>query len=167
MDNSLLAKFVGQNLDFVIDNIVSEINKDYVRTAITEVLERVKLTVQILTDDNPDNKAQLELLWGSVLADENVTNAMRAALLDAVSRIDDQKIKDALTLLVPPLVQTVIAVSDKTPNKDQLKQIWVNFVESPEFIAFVISNLNWILSKIIKDQNTLNFVNRILQAFIK
>jgi hypothetical protein len=167
MDNSLVSKLVNSNLDVIISNIVPLIEKDYARTAVLEVLDRLKSTVAVLTDGDKNNKAQLDLIWGTVLSDPQLIEAVRSALLDAISKVEDQKIKEGLSLLISPLVQTLVAVSDKTPNKDQLKQIWVDFVESPEFLAFVISNLGWILSKVIKDQATLNFINRILTALIK
>ena len=167
MDNSLVSKLVNSNLDVIISNIVPLIEKDYARTAVLEVLDRLKSTVAVLTDGDKNNKAQLDLIWGTVLSDPQLIEAVRSALLDAISKVEDQKIKEGLSLLISPLVQTLVAVSDKTPNEDQLKQIWVDFVESPEFLAFVISNLGWILSKVIKDQATLNFINRILTALIK
>jgi hypothetical protein len=167
MKQDLLQKIVNTNLDFVITEILPLIEKDYARVAATEVVNRLKQTVVALTDDNPANKEQINLIWGSITADPQIVEALRAALLEAISKVEDTRIKAGLTVLIDPLTKTLAAVTDNVkPDNKQIEQIWKTFLESPEFLAFVISNIGWILSKILKDQDAIKWIERIINAFL-
>ena len=75
-----------------------------------------------MLDENPDNKTQVNLIWSSLTTDPQIADAVRSALLEAVSSVDEQIVKDALTLLVKPLTLTLSAISDDVkPNGEQIK----------------------------------------------
>ena len=168
MDQSLLSKIVNTNLDFVVTEILPLIEKDYARVSASEVIDRLKQTVVVLTDNDPANKEQVNLIWGTLASDPEIIDAVRNAFLDAISKINDEKVKNGLTILINPITQTLVAVTDSTkPDCEQLKAIWKNFVESPEFLLFILSNLDWLLSKVIKDKNALSWITKIISAFIK
>lgn len=163
-DGILVQKVINTNLDFVATEIIPLIEKEYARVAAQEVLGRLKQTVVALTDDVAGNKAQIDLIWGSFTSDPEVTGAVRSALIEVISKIDDPKLKEGLQLLVTPIVQTLTAVTDSVkPDGAQLKQIWVSFIESPEFIAFILSNLEWLLSKVIKNEKILGIITNLIK----
>jgi hypothetical protein len=167
MNQNLLQKIINTNLDFVVNEILPLIEKDYARTVAMEVVDRLKQTVVVLTDDVPGNKEQVNLIWGTIASDPQIVEAVRNALLEAISKINDTKIKAGLTILVAPVTQTLSAITDSVkPDGDQLEKIWKDFLESPEFLAFVISNIGWVLSKIIKDKNAVAWIERIINAFL-
>jgi len=167
MAQVLLQKVINTNLELVSTDILPLIQKDYARLSATEVIERLKATVIALTDDTPGNKEQIDLIWGTLTSDPEIVEAMRSALLEAISKIDDPKIQAGLSLLLAPITKTLTAVSDNVkPDNAQIKQIWKEFLESPEFVKFVLSNLDWILSKIIKDKTVLSWITKLINAFI-
>lgn len=166
-DQILLQKIVNTNLDFVITDILPLIEKDYARVSATEVVERLKATVVAVTDDVAGNKEQLNFIWGSLTSDPQIAESFRAALLEAIAKIDDAKVQAGLSLLILPVTKTLVAVTDSVkPDGEQLKQIWKEFVESPEFLAFLFSNVEWVLGKVIKDKNALAWITKLINVFL-
>lgn len=167
MADQLVSKLVNTNLDFIATEILPKIEIDFARTSAIEVLERLKQTVAALTDDQP-NKEQLELIWGTLTSDPEMVEAMRSALLKAISNIDDENLKLGLGLLIQPITKTLVAVTDNVkPDGAQLKQIWNDFIQSPEFIKLILSNLDLILSKVIKDKNVLGWITKLISSLTK
>lgn len=167
MDQNLIQKIVNTNLDFIAAEILPLIEKEYARVSAQEVISRLKQTVVALTDDVQGNKEQINLIWGSITSDPQIVEAVRTALLDAISKIQDPKIKAGLTILVNPITKTLVAVTDSVkPDNTQLEAIWKEFLESPEFLLFVVSNIGWVLSKLIKDKNALAWIEKIINALI-
>lgn len=163
-----LQKLVNLNLDFLGTEFLPLIDNSYARVSAQEVLERFKQTVVALTDDDATDKNQLGLIWGNLTSDPEIVESVRSALNEAISKIDDPIFNQGLKLLVVPVTKTLTAVTDQVkPDGDQLKAIWKEFVESPEFLAFLLSNIGWLIGKLVKDQNAKEWILRILKAFIK
>lgn len=168
MDSKYLQKLVNVNLDYVGTEILPLIDNKYAQVSAQEVLERLKQTVIALTDDINGDKDQVTLIWGNLTSDPEITEAVRGALLEAISKINDPQFQDAIKLLMVPVLKTLVAVTDTVkPDGEQLKLIWKQFIESPEFIAFVVSNLGWLISKIVKDQKAQEWILKLLSVFTK
>lgn len=163
-----LQKLVNVNLNYVGNEILPLIDNKYAQVSAQEVLERLKATVVALTDDTASDKEQVALIWGSLTSDPEIVEAVRGALLEAISKIDEPQFQDALKLVMVPLLKTLTAVTDNVkPDGAQLKAIWKGFVESPEFLAFIISNLGWVISKVVKDQKAQDWILKLLSVFTK
>lgn len=169
MDNKILAqKLVLANFEVVEKEIFPLIEKEFARIAAQEGLDRLKSTVVVLLDENPDNKTQVNLIWSSLATDPQIADAVRSALLEAVSSVDEQIVKDALTLLVKPLTLTLSAISDDVkPNGEQIKNIWLDFLKSEEFRLFVLTNLEVIVKAIIKKESVERIVLSVLKLINK
>ena len=121
-----------------------------------------------MLDENPDNKTQVNLIWSSLATDPQIADAVRSALLEAVSSVDEQIVKDALTLLVKPLTLTLSAISDDVkPNGEQIKNIWLDFLKSEEFRLFILANLEMIVKAIIKKESVERIVLSVLKLINK
>jgi len=166
-EKNLLINLVNTNLDFLNENIVSLIPDEYAKLAANEVVLRLKDTVVAVTDD-VENKEQLRQIWGSFTSDPEVTIAIVGLLSSAFEKIEDEKIKVALTTLLKPLVQTLTAITD-TNVKDgaQIEKIWKDFINSPEFILFLLENLEWIITKIIKNERFRQTILKLIELFTK
>lgn len=166
-EKNLLINLVNTNLDFLNENIITLIPDEYAKLAANEVVLRLKDTVLAVTD-NVENKEQLRQIWGSFTSDPEVTIAMVGLLSSSFEKIEDEKIKRALTTLLKPLVQTLTAVTD-TEVKDgaQIEKIWKDFINSPEFILFLLENLEWIITKIIKNEKFRNTILKLIELFTK
>jgi len=169
MDNKILAqKLVLANFEVVEKEIFPLIEKEFARIAAQEGLDRLKSTVVVLLDENPDNKTQVNLIWSSLATDPQIADAVRSALLEAVSSVDEQIVKDALTLLVKPLTLTLSAISDDVkPNGEQIKNIWLDFLKSEEFRLFILANLEMIVKAIIKKESVERIVLSVLKLINK
>lgn len=169
MDNKILAqKLVLANFEVVEKEVFPLIEKEFARIAAQEGLDRLKSTVVALLDDNLDNKAQINLIWSSLATDPQIADAVRSALLEAVSSVDEQIVKDALTLLVKPLTLTLSAISDDVkPNSEQIKNIWLDFLKSEEFRLFVLTNLEVIVKAVIKRESVEKIVLSVLKLINK
>lgn len=163
-----LQKLVNVNLDYVGTEILPLIDNKYAQVSAQEVLERLKQTVVALTDDVNGDKDQVSLIWGNLTSDPEITEAVRGALLEAISKINDPQFQEAIKLLMVPILKTLVAVTDTVkPDGEQLKMIWKGFIESPEFIAFIVSNLGWVISKVVKDQKAQEWILKLLSVFTK
>lgn len=166
-EKNLLINLVNTNLDFLNENIVSLIPDEYAKMAANEVILRLKDTVVAITDD-VENKEQLRQIWGSFTSDPEVAIAIVGLLSSAFEKIEDKKIKSALLTLLKPLVQTLTAVTD-TEVKDgaQIEKIWKDFISSPEFLLFLLENLEWIITKIIKNERVRSTILKLIELFTK
>jgi hypothetical protein len=167
LNNNLANKFATANIDVLKQEILPLINLDYARLAAENVLSRVQSTVDILTDEDPNNQEQLLLIWGHIVADPQIAESIRLALLDGASKVKDETVKAILAAIVEPLTQTIVALNDENKdNEAQIKQLWVNFVKSPAFVLLLLSNLDVILKAIIKNDNVANWIEKLIKPFI-
>lgn len=163
-----LAKVINTTLDFIKLNLIGRIDLEYARLAASLTIDKLKETTNILADSNPDNTAQLKLVWGTFVGDPQMVEAIRLALLDAVSKVNDAGVKEGLSLLIKPLTETLIAVSDKDVHDgEQLEKIWLDFVRSQEFVDYLQKNLKPLLSKFIKSELVVDLVISLLDLFVK
>ncbi len=166
-EKNLLVNLVNTNLDFLNENIISLIPDEYAQLAAKEVVGRLKETTLAVVDD-VENKEQLKQIWGSFTSDPEVTSALIGLLSKAFEKVEDKRVKDALLLLLKPLVQTLTAVTD-TEVKDgaQIEKIWKDFIASPEFLLFLLGNLEWIITKVIKNEKFRNTILKLIELFTK
>jgi len=166
-NQALLQKLVNSNLDFVVTEILPFIEKNYIRLFAAEVVERIKQTVVILTNDNPNNKEELNLLWSALSSDPEILAGLEAAFVEITLKVNDPQIAQLLNLLRKPLIKTLVAVTDgEKMDGEQIKLIWKELLESAELILFVLANLEWLLTKVIKDQNAVKWITKIINALI-
>lgn len=162
------AEVIKNLLNFIKQNLVYRIELEYAAIAAAHVIEKLKETADILADENLDNSAQLKEVWAGFVGDYEMVQAIRLALQDAISKINDEIVKEALTLLVDPLTKTLVALTDKeTADGEQLEKIWIDFVTSEKFIDFVQKNLKLILSKFIKSELIVNLIVSLLDLVVK
>ena len=166
--DKLLIKLVNTNLEFVKTEILTNIQNEIVKDSALEVMQRIIETVKVLSDDNTDNKQQLIEIWTSVTSDPEVIQILNKLLSNATSSIKDENIKKGLSLLQTPIIATFVSLTDNVnQNDEQIKKIWVDFIDSPEFIAFILSNLEWIIKKVIKNDNLETIIITLLRTFKK
>ena len=164
-----MVKLLGTNLEFIQTEILVLIPNEYAKTTATEVLGRIKDTITVMVDDVEDNKDQLTQIWGSFTSDPEMVKVFNGLLSEAIKTVKDEKIVNALSLLQKPLIQTFTALTDTNAktNDEQLKAIWLDFVNSPEFLKFIISNLDWIVGKVVKNERIKATILSLLSLFIK
>lgn len=118
----------------------------------------------MLSDDNPDNKAQLKLLWLTLSSDQNVARAFEQLFVTAIQKVKDPKVREGLLLITPEVVKTLVAVSDtNVQDGEQIEKIWKDFIKSPAFLGFVLSNIVWLLDKV----NLPTWLQEFIKRYIK
>lgn len=153
-------------MEFVKTEILTTVPNKIARDSALEVMQRIIETVKVLGDENSDNKQQLLEIWSKFTSDPQVIQILNTLLENASKSIQDPNIKTGVVLLHTPLIATFVALTDNTrQNDEQIKKIWVDFIDSPEFIAFVLSNLEWIIKKVIKNDNLKNIIITLLRTF--
>jgi hypothetical protein len=167
MKNQLASKFTKANLAVVSEDILPLIKIEFARLAAENLIGKLNVTVDVLLDEDENDQSQLNLIWGNFTSDPQITEAIRLALLDAASKVNDETVKNLLSGLVQPLTETIVALSDsEKQNDEQLKTIWKNFLKSPMFLTLVLENLDVILDSLIKNQKVSNWLQSILKSFI-
>lgn len=169
MDNKTIVQELAlANLNVVGTQVLPLIEKDFARIAAQEGLDRIKETVLALLDENPNNKEQVNLIWSKLTSDPQIIESVRSGLLEAVTLVDDVIVKEALTLLVSPLTQTLAAVSDDIkPNGEQIKNIWLTTLKSDEFRTFILAHLETLVKVVIKKDGLEKVILTILKLFNK
>lgn len=166
--NPSLRDFLKTSIEFAKTEVIKHVNEEYVALTLNVVFKKLSETVDILSDENTDNKNQLRLVWGSFVTEPTIAEAIRLALLDAVSKVNDVNVKEGLTLLVHPIVDTIVALSDKdTDNGEQLENIWITFAKSEPFLDYAEKNLELLLKRIIKNEMLVNIIVSFLKLLIK
>ena len=163
MVNSTIQKLVYTNLDFLKSEVLPLIESDYLRLSATEVLERVRESLSLVMSDKSND---VKAVWVNLSSDPDLVNAFKGLLLDNIKKIEDEKVKELLTLLVNPVVETVSALTDgNKPDKDQLSKIWKEFSQSPELLLFALSNVEWLIKKVIKDESVVKWIVKLINTF--
>lgn len=166
MEKELLVKLIATNLEFIEKEIITLIPNDYAKISAKEVLQRLVETVEVLSDDVLDNKNQLAIIWGSFTSDPEIVAVFNGLLSELVKKLDDEQLQVGLLLLQKPLIQSFIVLTDTNQSDGaQLKTIWNSFLSSPEFIQLIISNLGWILGKVIKNDNLRETILKLINLF--
>lgn len=166
--NTLIQKLALANLDVISTDVLPLIEKSYAQVAAQEGLERLKSTVLAVLDEDLNNKEQINLIWGKLTADPEIIEAVRAGLLDAVTLVDDETVKTGLSLLVGPITQTLVAVTDEVkPNGEQIKKVWLDFVKSPEVLAFLLGNADVLIVLLFKNPTLQKILLSIFKLFGK
>lgn len=144
-----LSAWIQVNLDFVKSNLLTQVKQKYVQSALEAFVDRLKPTIEIIFDENPDNKAQLVELWSSFTADPKMVEALHWAIDDLTATITDPILLAGVQLVKEKLVQTLIALTDANKmNGQQIAEVWAGFFKSPEFIAFFVTNAAVLLDKL-------------------
>jgi len=163
-----LAKFTVLLLDLVEEELVSKIELDYAKLAATDVIGKLKLTADVLSNDDLDDKTELQAIWGHFFADPEIVESIRLALTDAASRIQNEDVREGVLLLVNPITATISALADEnTADGDQIEKIWIDFIQTRPFILFIEKHLETLLSKIIKNETIVKLISSLLKLFIK
>ncbi len=161
-------QIIHKTLDFIKSVLVDKIELEYARIAAANVIEKLKQTATVLADTNPDNREQLKTIWGNFLSEPAIAESVRLALFDAIAKIEDKDVKDGLTILIDPLVATLVALSDvNTSDGEQLEKIWIDFVKSKNFLDYAERFLEPFLKKIIKNDFAVDLILGLLKMFVK
>jgi len=112
MDKQLVQKFAFANLDVVGTDILPLIGDDFAKQAALVGFNKIKETIAVVLDEDPNNKEQLNLIWGKITSDPQLLELVRVGLLQAAAAVNDETVKTGLTLLVEPLMKTLNAVQD-------------------------------------------------------
>lgn len=162
--NTHLEKIVALNLDYVNGNLVPLIPNQYAQVGVKEIIERLNLTVVALANGSND----LTSIWNTLPNDPEILEALRGLLKELVSSITNEDLKQSLDSLIEPLVLTISALTDTVkPDDTQIKKIWNDFVQSPEFLGFALVALGFILNRYVKNEKTRKFISNLLTTFIK
>lgn len=165
MNSQIFQKLIETNFAFVNAEVLPLIEKDYLRVSATEVVERLKETLVLLVNGN-GSKDQLNQIWSTLASDPELLQAFKDALQEAIGKIDEPQVQALLNLLVEPVVKTVSALTDGVkPDGEQLKAIWKDFIESPELVVFILSNVEWLVRKVIKDEAIVKWIVRLIETF--
>lgn len=159
----LLPQLVGLNLEFVKTSIVPQIGDVNTEQLVSAILDRLKQSAELFADDNLDNQAQLKELWAGLTSQPEVTKSFEGLFLSAVNKVEDSNIKAGLTLITPEIVKTLTVVTDNQPTDGkQIEAIWKDFIKSDKFVAFLVSNANYVLSKFNLPTWLVNIIQKLL-----
>ena len=165
MANQILLKLVETNFNFISTEVLPLITKDYLKVSATEVVERLKLTVLSAIEGSVTQET-LVSIWGDLPSDPEVIEAFKSAMREAIAKIGEPEVEEGLTLLIDPVTASIVILTDQEGmNKEKLREVWKAFLNSPELLIYGISHLEWLIKKIIKDENVVKWIMKLINAF--
>lgn len=157
--SDFVAGAVKLAISFIETAFIKRIQDETVRTGLLTLLQPIKDTLTVASDDNPANEQQIAEVWKK-FTNQKVTVFADQELAKALAKIADENIRKVLTLISVPSVNMIRIHTDDNPdNGAQVKALWDSFRKSPDTIEVVLDHLlEPILDDVIKDEATLSFI---------
>ncbi|MEO0627445.1 MAG: hypothetical protein AAFY91_10700 [Bacteroidota bacterium] len=124
----------------------SRINDPETRQMAVGLLGSANDTFQALSDNDPNDGAQLRAALNKLLTNSEFAEGSRAELLALVSNVQDEDLRLALSVAVNqayPIADKL--TDDNDANGEQLKAYVQGLLQSPDGVAFISAILNLVL----------------------
>ena len=127
-------------------------------------MRRFDLSVNVLSDDNPDNRGQLGAVWMAYL-NEDVIPALNEELAPVLDKIENEAYR-ALVVKAGSVFIGVLALLTDTvkENATQVYEYVVGFIKGDEFRTLAMNALNEALKSFVKDEGVVALVITVFGA---
>lgn len=127
-------------------------------------MRRFDLSVDVLSDDNPDNRGQLGKVWMAYL-NEDVIPALDQELAPVLAEIKNEKHRALIVKSGAIIVGALALLTDEVKeNAAQLREHFLGFLKGDEFRTLAMGSLNEVLLTFVKDEGVLSLVITVFGA---
>jgi hypothetical protein len=134
----------------IVENIViNKIENEQLREGIRTLLQPVKGSLAVLSDNNPDDKAQIEEVWLEFMRSQELANYTEAQLNDLIEKIKIESIREGIKNLVFPTLRMFQALINTEPNNiKEIESIWLEFLRSESLRMFLLKEVDKLIHKV-------------------
>jgi hypothetical protein len=127
--------------------------------------DRVRQTIEAITDDNADNADQVAAVWLAYL-NEDVIPAVGEAIAPTLDKIESAETRALVTSLAGTVVGSALLLTDNQDNNNaQLKAYFETYIKSDEFRIVIVGQVRAIAEKYSKDKALIGLIVTVFGAF--
>jgi hypothetical protein len=127
--------------------------------------DRVRQTIEAITDDNADNADQVAAVWLAYL-NEDVIPAVGEAIAPTLDKIESPETRALVTSLAGTVVGSALLLTDNQDNNNaQLKAYFETYIKSDEFRSVIVGQVRAIAEKYSKDKALIGLIVTVFGAF--
>ena len=127
--------------------------------------QSMRKTVDVITDDEADNGAQVAAVWLEYL-NQNVIPAVGESLSPILDKIESIETRELVKSLTGSVVGALLLLTDdEEANNEQLKAHFETYLRSDNFRAVIIAQVQALAEKFSKDAGLVSFLVAAFDAF--
>lgn len=127
--------------------------------------DRIRQTIEVITDDDANNSAQVAAVWMAYL-NQDVIPAVGEALAPTLDKIESPETKELVKSLAATVVGAMLILTDEEGNNnEQLKTYFDGYVKSDEFRTVIMGQVRALAQKYSKDQSLISLILAVFGAF--
>jgi hypothetical protein len=127
--------------------------------------DRVRQTIEAITDDNAANADQVAAVWLAYL-NEDVIPAVGEAIAPTLDKIESAETRALVTSLAGTVVGSALLLTDNQDNNNaQLKAYFETYIKSDEFRGVIVGQVRALAEKYSKDKALIGLIISVFGAF--
>lgn len=127
--------------------------------------DRVRQTIEAITDDDANNTDQVAAVWLAYL-NEDVIPAVGEAITPTLDGIESPETKALVSSLLGVAVGSALLLTDNTEgNNAQLKSYFDAYVKSDDFRVVIVGQVRALAEKYSKDKGLISLIVSVFGAF--
>ncbi len=147
--------------------VISRINVEWVKKTLDLTIKRLKLFGEALTDNDPNDKDQIELIAKQTLMSEEFQALEKHITLEIVKQIPNEKLGNLLLQTDDLRLRFFALLGDENPeNKEQIKDMFEQFIKSEEFDTVVINLTELLVEKYAKNEAAKQFIIAMVTSLV-
>jgi len=147
--------------------VIARINVEWVRKTLELTVKRLKLFGEALTDSDPNDKDQIELIAKQTLMSEEFQALEKHITNEIASQIPNEKLANVLLQTDDLRLKFFALLGDEnTDNKEQIKVMFEEFVKSEEFDTVVINLTEVLVDKYAKNEAAKQFIIAMVTSLV-
>lgn len=121
--------------------LLAEVESPALAGGVDRLFLRTEEVIKAITDENPDNKEQLEAILRRFVG-EDVISALDGLTEEQLLKLQNLRVRRGLTLLSVPVLDALRLLTDEDPdNAAQAETVLDTFLTNPDAQNFIISDL--------------------------
>ena len=127
--------------------------------------DRVRQTIEAITDDNAANADQVAAVWLAYL-NEDVIPAVGEAIAPTLDKIESAETRALVKSLAGTVVGSALLLTDNQDNNNaQLKAYFETYIKSDDFRVVIVGQVRAIAEKYSKDKALIGLIISVFGAF--
>jgi hypothetical protein len=127
--------------------------------------DRVRQTIEAITDDNAANADQVAAVWLAYL-NEDVIPAVGEAIAPTLDKIESAETRALVTSLAGTVVGSALLLTDNQDNNNaQLKAYFETYIKSDDFRVVIVGQVRALAEKYSKDKALIGLIVTVFGAF--
>ncbi len=133
--------------------VVSRIENEKIKEGIKTLLSPVKGSLIVLSDNDPNDKEQIEKVWLEFLRSQELVNYTEIQIYDLIEKIKIDSVREGLKNLVMPALRTLQALINVNPNnREEIEKIWLEFIRNEDLRNFLLVEVEKLINKVEHEQ---------------